>query len=160
MFSFLKVFWKRLSLTCTLLYWTRWASIGQKNSAFNILQNRLAKNDLFSLTRYSFVLQINLYRNSTSWSPTSTENFHRHFTICKTWFGKFSSTFSQQTKKVDENFHRHFITRLKISFNFSTIFSHLEYTRRWKFPPTFCCRDESSEGQYLAVNVDFIINNK
>lgn len=80
--------------------------------AFTILQTcRLKKNDLF-LPRYSFLLQMKLYRNSTSLTltPDVDENFHRHFTICKTWFGKFSSTFSNQTKNFIQFFLYFFLS--------------------------------------------------
>ena len=112
------MFWKRLSLTCSLLYWTRWDNrdIGQKNSAFTILQNRLAK----SLTRYSFVLQN--YRNSTSWTSTSTkifidillsvkrglENFVDIFPANSKSRRKFSPTFYYQTKNFVQFFHHFF----------------------------------------------------
>ena len=93
-----------------------WDIARAKKLYFYHTSSRLANNDLF-LTRYSFVLQMNLYRNSTSLTSTSMKIFiDILLSVIKTCFGKISSTFSQQTQNVDENFHRHFITRLYIKF--------------------------------------------
>ena len=130
-FSGLKLFWKRLSLTCTTM---RLWDIGRaKKLYFYHTSSRLANHDLF-LTRYSFVLQMNLYRNSTSLTSTSMkifidillsvkralEKFRSHFPsklkLCRR---KFSPTFYYQTKKFVQFFHHFFSLGVNMSVEIS-----------------------------------------
>ena len=68
-----------------------------KKLYFYHTSSRLANNDLF-LTRYSFVLQMNLYRNSTSLTSTSMKIFIDILLSVKRALEKFRSHFPSKLK--------------------------------------------------------------
>ena len=84
-----------INLQSLVLNTMRLRDLGQKKRYFYHTSNRLANNDLF-LTRYSFVWQMNLYRNSTSLTSTSMKIFIDILLFVKRGLEKFRPHFPRK----------------------------------------------------------------